>query len=127
MRYFLVQPTHRKFVRLLHDSLTEGTPIVLNENDISNLISLLRINTMRAVERHKRLYKIFLCAKKRPYCELLDEEKRVVIDSNAINYIEKRLFIAEWKHMGMTLQSSLCIPFLRWLIKNERRKEEQIK
>ena len=127
MRYFLIQPTHRKFVRLLRESLTGGTPIVLNEDDISNLLSLLRIKTMRAVERHKRLYKIFLCARRRPYCELLDDEKKVVIDSNVINYIEKRLFIAEWKHLGVTLQSSLLIPFLRWLLKNERRKEEQIK
>ena len=37
LRYFLIQPTHRKFVRLLRDSLTEGTPIVLNEDDISRL------------------------------------------------------------------------------------------
>lgn len=118
MRYPLVQPTHRKFIRMLRDRCDRGNPIALNEKDIEDLLRLLHIRTMPAVDRHQRLYKIFLRAMSRS-CEYLSETGRcLIIGPKVIKSIEKRLFIAEWRHPRMTMQSSFLVPLLRRILKH---------
>lgn len=70
--------------------------MVLNEEDLGDLQKLLSIRTMRAVDRHQMLYKIFLRAKCRPYEHLTETERKLVVNTKVINTIEKRFSIAEW-------------------------------
>ena len=117
MRYFLIQPAHRRFVKILRDSYNNGTPVILNEEDLNKLTQLFQQGTMKAVERHEKLYRIFLRAKNRPLSEFTEEEKIRVINKEVIQFIENRFFVAEWKHLRMTIMSSFMVPFLQWLIK----------
>ena len=122
MRYFLIQPAHRRFVKVLRDRYMSGTPVILNEGDINDLKKLFQQGTMKAVERHKRIYTVVFRAKNRPYSELSKLDHVVEMDREIIDFIEKRFFIAEWKHMRMTIQSSIIVPFLQWLLKRLRNK-----
>ena len=117
MRYLLIHPTHRKFVRFLRSRFMNMTPVLLNEDDRNDLLSLVNIKTMPAVTRHKMLYKIFIRARYRPYNEFKDTDKVFVVDPQAISQMEKLFFKAEWKNIGMTIKSSFLLPLLRRLIK----------
>ena len=102
---------------MLRDSYYDGNPVVLNEEDIADLKTLLSRGTMKAIERHRMLYRIFLRAQRRPYTEQSDNDMMIVLNMDAINQIEKRFFVAEWKHLKMTIESSFIVPFLRRLLK----------
>lgn len=117
LRYPLVQPTHRKFIKILRDGYNSGNPIILNENDIDDLLELFRIRTMPAVDRHQRLYKIFLRANYRLSENLSETGRFLIVSPNVIKTIEKRLFISEWRHPRMTIQSSFLVPLLQWMLK----------
>ena len=116
MRYLLIQPTHRKFVRMLRDRWSKGEPVLLKKEDIEDLKNLSLMRTMPAVERHQRLYKISLRAYNRTSSEYTSDEKKRIVDDVLIGFLEKRLFIAEWKHLRMTILSSFVVPFFRWLL-----------
>lgn len=120
MRYFLIQPTHRKFIKILRDRYKDGTPVILNEEDIEEFKSLFE-RTSNAFERHIGIYTIILRAKDRPYSELSTPGRFVVLDRNKLNLIEKHFCFAEWRHLDTTIESSIIIPLLRWVLKQKRR------
>ena len=71
------------------------------------------------------LYRIFLRAQRRPYSELSENEKMIVLNKDVIHQIEKRFFVAEWKYLKMTIESSFIVPFLRLALKPLRKRENK--
>lgn len=121
MSPILIHPTHRKFVRLLRDSLDKGTPILLTRSDFKEFDKICQ-GEMTAVERHQKIYRLALRAKYRPFTDLPRTEKVAVVDTNAITFIEKRFAIAERKHLRMTLESAFILPLLQSLIRRINRR-----
>lgn len=93
---------------------------MLKNDDIEDLKNLLQISTMPAKMRHQRLYKIVLRAYNRTISDYSKDERILIVDDGLIGFLEKRLFIAEWKHPRMTILSSFVVPFLRWIIKRRK-------
>ena len=124
MRYFLIQPAHRKFIKILRDCCKNGSPVILNEEDIKKIRCLFD-SASKAFERHIGLYTIILRAKDRPLSELSTPGRFVVLDKDKIHFIEKRFSIAEWQHLDATIVSSIIIPLLRWHLKQRRRHESR--
>ena len=126
MRYLLIHPTHRKFVRIMRDRCRKGKPVLLKIEDIEDLKNLFKMGTMPAIERHKRLYKIVLRAYNRTLSEYSADEKIRIVDNQLIGVLENRFFVAEWKHLWMTLLSSFAFPIFRWLLNRNKKRTKKL-
>ena len=113
---FLLQPTHKKYIKLLRDRVKSGNPVIMTKKDRADFLKLFR-TTKQRLPRHQGLYRITLNAIKRSPEDINSEEIFVVLDNRAISVIERTLAKAEWKSLCVTLQSAYLIPLLRALIK----------
>ena len=125
MRYLLLHPTHRKFIRLLRDRVNSGYPIIITQSD-NDAIKHMCEGAMTMIKRHQGIYRIVLTAVYRPIEEIVKDEKIYYIGYKSINIAEKCFFKAEWRHLGTTLGSGYLVPILRHIIKKlEQRKKRR--
>ena len=73
MRYFLLHPTHRKFIRLLRDRIDSGYPIIITQSDLDAFNHICQ-GAMTMKKRHQGIYRIVLTAVYRPIEEIDKDE-----------------------------------------------------
>lgn len=120
--FFLIHPTHRKYIKLLRDSIRNGYQLVFTDEDCRDFKQLMR-STKNRGKRHRGIYRLTLRAKNRPISELEKEENKYVITERAIKSIEKQFAKVEWQTLGDTLKGAFVFSLLKVFVKRKKIKK----
>ena len=110
----LLHPTHRKLIKLLRKCVNDGGLIVLTREDEIAIYTAFK-NSKKSQDRHRAVYRIFLQAIRRPQVELACGS--IVLDSTAVDYIEKYLRKVELKNSCITIRNILLMCIVRFVWK----------
>lgn len=112
----MIHPTHRKFIKILRESVEKDKPIVIIDEDIEDLKNLFN-RTKKRGERHRGIYRIALRAMHRQPTELQGNNSIHYIDREEVAFIEKQFARVERKQLCATLQGAYLAPIIRSIIK----------
>ena len=106
---WLLHPTHRKFIKLLKNYIKKKGFIYITTNDIEEYKNIFTATNM-SVERHQRVYRIFLKAINRTQVEQNDVAGVVTLEN--IGKIESILRGIELSNPLVTFRNAVIYPIL---------------
>lgn len=123
MSTILIHPTHRKIVALLKEHVASGKHLEIIQKDMDDFHHLIH-STQKAMDRHKRIYRILLSIMNRGKIGSGFVENDLMI----ISKIEKAFAHAERKRLDITIRNAILIPILskllRWIDHAEKERDE---
>ena len=119
MSAILIHPTHRKIVALLKEHVASGKHLEIIQKDMDDFHQLIH-STQKAMDRHKRIYRIILRIMNRGKIGPGFAENDLMV----ISKIEKAFVRAERKRLDITIRNAILIPILskilRWIDYTEK-------
>lgn len=114
----LLHPTHRKFIKLLQKQTENNGCICFSQNEINEYKKIFS-STTKSIERHQRIYRIFLKAIQRTQAQQCN--CAIILTSESVNEIEKNLRKVELRDPLITFRNSIIYPIitsvLRYILK----------
>ena len=106
MRRLVIHPTHRKLLRMLRERDKEGRPVILLKEEMKHVFEVLP-TLQSATVRNQYVYRVLLCALKRPFTEVQHHKDFIVLNKHIINVLGNAYAKVERSHFCGTVISAL--------------------
>lgn len=108
MRWFIIHPTHKRFLRLLRERYKEGRPVILPKEEVDHIFELL-LTFESPTTRNQYVYRVVLRAMERSISEIQNCHHFYVLNKHNVDVVEKIYAKIERRHLCGTILSAFEI------------------